>query len=335
MMANTRATATIGDVAARAGVSQSTVSKVINGTGQISAETRRRVTEAARDLGYRARGLPSTSRSTRSYTVGVLSTDPFGRFTMPILAGAEDALAAGEISILLCESRGDPIREAHYLRTLLSRRVDGIIVTGASSDVRKSIGRDLRVPVVYALGPSDDPRDLSVTPDDRGGAERAVQHLLARGRRSLAIVAGPRRHVANQHRVDAASMAATGADGASLVSVLYGDWTEAWGRDAAALLLAQTPDVDGIFCANDQIARGVLEHLRDAGAEVPGRIAVVGVDNWEIIAEASRPTLTSVDLNLHEVGRVAATRLLAAVGGDRLAGGIEYVDCHLVPRQST
>jgi LacI family transcriptional regulator len=326
--------ATIADVASRAGVSQSTVSKVINGTGQLSPQTRRRVTEAARDLGYRARGLPSTSRGTRTYTVGVLSTDPYGRFTMPLLTGAEDALAAGEISILLCESRGDAIREAHYLRTLVGRRVDGIIVTGASNDVRTSIGRDLRLPIVYALGPSDDPRDFSVTPDDRGGAERAIQHLLARGRRSLAIIAGPRRHIANQHRVDAASTATDDA-GASLVSVLYGDWTEAWGRDAAALLLAQSPGVDGIFCTNDQIARGVLEHLREEGVDVPGRISVVGVDNWEVMTEASRPTLTSVDLNLHEVGRIAATRLLAAVAGESLPGGVEYVDCRLVPRQSS
>jgi LacI family transcriptional regulator len=329
-----RPNATIGDVAKLAGVSQSTVSKVINGTGQISADTRQVVTAAARELGYRARGLPSTSKSARSYTVGVLSTDPFGRFTMPILTGAEDALAAGEISILLCESRSDPIREAHYLRTLLSRRVDGIIVTGASSDARKSLGRDLRVPIVYALGPSDDPRDYSVTPDDRAGATRAVQHLLARGRRSLAIVAGPRRHLANQHRVDAASTAAAEA-GASLVSVLYGDWSEPWGRDAAALLAGQSPGVDGIFCTNDQIARGVLEHLRDANVDVPGRISVVGVDNWEVMAEASRPTLTSIDLNLHEVGRVAAMRLLGAVAGEKLPAGVEFVDCQLVPRQSS
>jgi LacI family transcriptional regulator len=330
-----RAKATIRDVAERAGVSQGTVSKVINGTGEISSATRRRVTAAAEELDYRARGLPTRSKGTRSYTVGVLSTDPFGRFTMPILAGAEDALAAGEISILLCESRNDPIREAHYLRTLLSRRVDGIIVTGSSSDLRKSIGRDLRVPVVYALGPSDDPRDHSVTPDDRAGAVRAVQHLLARGRRSLAIVAGPRRHLANQHRVDAASMAATEAEGASLVAVLYGDWTEAWGRDAAALLLAQNPDVDGLFCTNDQIARGVLEHLRDVGVDVPGRISVVSVDNWDVMVEAARPPLTSVDLNLHEVGRVAASRLLSAVRGERLEAGTEYIDCNLVQRQST
>ncbi|WP_432842139.1 LacI family DNA-binding transcriptional regulator [Dactylosporangium sp. CA-092794] len=330
-----RTHATIAEVARRAGVSQSTVSKAINGTGQLSPETRRRVTQAARELGYQARGLPSTSRGTRTYTVGVLSTDPYGRFTMPILTGAEHALAAGEISMLLCASLGDPIREAHYLRTLVGRRVDGIIVTGASSDARAPVERDLHVPIVYALGASADPRDHSVVPDDRGGARRAIQHLIARGRRSIAVVAGPSRHLANQHRVDTALAAISEAEGVSAASVLYGDWTEAWGRDAAAILLAQFPEVDAVFCTNDQIARGVLDHLREADIDVPGRVGVVGVDNWDVIVDASRPALTSVDLNLHEVGRVAATRLLAAVGGEALPGGIEYVDCHLVARQSS
>jgi LacI family transcriptional regulator len=334
-MPSRRSLATISEVAERAGVSPSTVSKAINGTGQLSIETRRRVTQAAKDLGYRARGVPSGARSTRSYTVGVLSTDPYGRFTMPILAGAEDALAAGEISMLLCASQGDPIREAHYLRTLLGRRIDGIIVTGPSSDTRASIERDLRVPIVYALGASADPRDHSVVPDDRGGARRAIQHLIARGRHSIAIVAGPSRHVANQHRVDAATAATAETEGVSTVSVLYGEWTEAWGRDAASILLAQNPDIDAIFCTSDQIARGVLEALREADVDVPGRVAVVGVDNWDVMVNASRPALTSIDLNLHEVGRVAAVRLLTAVAGEQLAGGIEYVDCRLVARQSS
>ncbi len=305
-MPTSRSRATIAQVAALAGVSQSTVSKAVNGSGQLSPETRRRVAQAARELGYRPRGLPTARREARSFTVGLLSTDPYGRFTMPILAGAEAALAAGEISMLLCASLGDPIREAHYLRTLLQRRVDGIIVTGASSDTRPSVERDLRVPIVYALGASSDPRDHSVVPDDRAGARRAIQHLIGGGRRAIAIVAGPSRHLANQHRVDAAIGATSEADGVSMVSVLYGEWTEAWGRDAAGILLAQSPEVDAIFCCSDQIARGVLDRLREVDVDVPGRVAVVGVDNWDVMVHAARPELTSIDLNLHEVGRIAA-----------------------------
>jgi LacI family transcriptional regulator len=254
---------------------------------------------------------------------------------MPILTGAENALAAGQISILLCETRGDAIREAHYVRTLLERRVDGIIVTGRSSDARPSLVLDRHVPVVYALGPSNDSRDHSVIPDDRAGAARAIQHLVARGKRTIAIVAGPRRHLANQHRVDSAARTIQQDTTTQLITPLYGDWTESWGRDAAATLLLQNPEIDGIFCTNDQIARGVLEHLREASIPVPARIAVVGFDNWDVMVEASRPPLTSVDLNLGEVGRVAAVRLLEAVSGAVLEPGIEYVDCELIPRQST
>jgi LacI family transcriptional regulator len=334
-MAQQQRPATIADVAHKAGVSQGTVSKALNGTGQLSDGTRARVDSAARELGYKARTPARSVLGARTYTVGIISTDPYGRFTMPLLSGAENALATDQISILLCETRGDAIREAHYVRTLIERRVDGIIVTGPSSDARPSLTRGLPVPVVYALGPSSDSRDHSVLSDDRAGAVRVIQHLVGRGKRSIAVIAGPRRHLANQHRVDSAAQAIELDTSARLVASMYGDWTESWGRDAAATLLAQNPEVDGIFCTNDQIARGVVEHLREVSIAVPAQIAVVGFDNWDVMVEASRPPLTSVDLNLAEVGRVAAMRLLEAVSGSRLEPGVEYVDCQLIERQSS
>lgn len=323
------------DVAAEAGVSVATVSKALNGSGQLRTETRRRVIDAAQKLGLYPDRLTSALPSGRTYTVGIISTDAYGRFTIPILIGAEDSLGAGEISMLLCESRRDQIREQHYLRTLLRRGVDGIIVTGHSSDPRASIGRDLGVPIVYALTCSTDPDDLSVVPDDAGGAVRAVRHLVASGRSAIAMVAGPKRHRATEHRVAGCTRALAEA-GLEPVSgeALYGEWTEQWGRDAVAVLLARGPHLDGVFCANDQIARGVLDGLRDAGRRVPEEIGVVGMDNWRVLAEAARPPLTTVDLNLTEVGRVAASRLVGAVTGGRLPSGQIAVDCSLVVRQS-
>src|SRR5439155_22407846 len=109
----------------------------------------------------RARGLPTGRR----YTVGLITTDSFGRFTIPIMLGAEDALGAGQISVFLCDGRGDPIREQHYIRTLMARRVDGIIVTGRRIDPRPPISTRLSVPVVYAMTQSSDPADCSLIPD--------------------------------------------------------------------------------------------------------------------------------------------------------------------------
>ncbi|OJX95338.1 MAG: hypothetical protein BGO96_10855 [Micrococcales bacterium 73-15] len=328
-----RGRVTLTQVAEAAGVSVGTASKALNGRGQLSPATRKRVRDAARALGF-DQGTSESLTGGRSLIVGVLSTDSYGRFTIPILTGAEDTFGAGEIAMLLAESRGDPIRERHYVQTLRSRKVDGIIVTGRSSDARASLTSLIDVPTVYALSPSTDPNDISVVPDDAGGATRAVEHLVSTGRSSIAVVVGPSRHLASAHRV-AGALAALEGSGARLAGgqALYGEWSERWGYEAAGRLLAAGP-FDGVFCASDQIARGVLECLRDHSVSVPAQVGVVGMDNWTVIAEAARPSITSVDLNLRAVGRRAAELLVRTIMGDDVPGGIEYVDCSLVARQS-
>ncbi|PZE23200.1 MULTISPECIES: LacI family DNA-binding transcriptional regulator [unclassified Curtobacterium] len=348
---------TLADVAARTGVSVGTVSKVLNGRGQIAEETRQRVSAAATELGLTVRApgrtVPGADRAVarpmrglagapgsagvapgRSFLVGVLSTDAYGRFTIPILTGAEDTFGPGEVSMLLAESRGDPIRETHYVQTFLNQRVDGIVVTGRSSDPRPSITELLGVPAVYALSPSLDPDDVSIVPDDEAGAARAIDHLLGSGRRSIAVISGARRHTASSHRVESAKRAIAAA-GATLASgdAMYGEWSERWGYEAATRLLGT--QFDGVFCTSDQIARGVVDCLREAGIVVPTQVGVVGVDNWSVITDAARPSITSVDLNLREVGRQAADLLMRMIQGEQVTGGVRTADCFLVARQST
>ena len=218
---------TVNDVAARAGVSVGTVSKALNGRGQLRAETRRKVVMAAQELGFHPNMLARNLIEGRTYTVGVLTTDSFGRFTIPVMLGAEDALGAGQISVLLCDGRGDRIREQHYVRTLLARRVDGIIVTGRTTDPRPSLGRDLPIPTVYARARSDNPADLSLLHDDQQGAGLAIRHLLATGRTRIAHITGPERHLAARDRAEGAKAALTGAGlGLVLDEPLMGEWSE-------------------------------------------------------------------------------------------------------------
>jgi LacI family transcriptional regulator len=115
--------------------------------------------------------------------------------------------------------------------------------------------------------------------------------------------------------------------------VLYGAWTEGWGYDAAGQLLEQEARIDAIFCGSDIIARGVLDGLRERGRAIPDDVAVVGFDNWEIIATQARPPLTTVDMNLHDLGCMAAERLLAMVEGAQ-DSGIARLPCSLVVRES-
>ncbi|WP_343078021.1 LacI family DNA-binding transcriptional regulator [Kineococcus aurantiacus] len=321
--------ARIVDVAALAGVSAGTASKALNGTGQLRAETRERVRRAAEQLGFTPDPLGRGLSSGRSYTVGLITTDSFGRFSIPVMLGAENALGAGEMSVLLCDSRDDPLREQHYLRTLLARRVDGIIVTGRRTDPRPRLAAP--VPVVYAFTPSQDPRDTSLVADQAGGATAAVQHVLDLGRRRVAHVTGPADHHATQVRRAAVERT---AGGALVGPVLHGDWSERWGRLAADLLLRRHPDVDAVTCGSDQIARGVCDGLRDAGRRVPQDVAVVGFDDWDVIALASRPPLTTVNLGLEALGRRAGELLLEAVAGDP-SPGTTTMPTRLVVREST
>ena len=330
-MAESSVPARIVDVDALAGVAPGTASKALNGTGQLRAETRERVRRAAEQLGFTPDSLGRGLSSGRSYTVGLITTDSFGRFSIPVMLGAENALGAGEMVVLLCDSRDDPLREQHYLRTLLARRVDGIIVTGRRTDPRPPLAAPAHVPVVYAFTPSLDPADTSLVVDHAGGARAAVQHVLDLGRRRVAHVTGPADHLSAAARRDAAVAAA----GPALVGdPLHGDWSERWGRLAADLLLRRYPDVDAITCGSDQIARGVCDGLRDAGRRVPQDVAVVGFDDWDVIALASRPPLTTVALGLEALGRKAGELLLAAVAGNP-APGTTTLPTRLVVREST
>jgi LacI family transcriptional regulator len=254
---------------------------------------------------------------------------------MPVIAGIEDALASAEVLVFLCNVRDDPERERTVIASLLAKQVDGIIAMGRRTDVRPPLilGRSA-TPVVYAFSSVEDGSALCFLPDDAQGARLATEHLLALGRRRFAHVTGPAfRDAAIQRHIGVQQ--ALSAHGIELREdlTIFGDWTEAAGYEAVERVLALQPETDAIVCGADIIARGAIDALRERGKQVPEEIAVVGFDNWEIIAEAARPPLTTVDMNLHELGFEAGQRLLAQVDGDREAGIIR-LPCSLVVRES-
>jgi LacI family transcriptional regulator len=327
--------ATLSDVAKAAGVSIATASKALNGRDQVRAETRDRVLRAAERLAFFPNALAKGLLAGRTGTVGLLTSDLEGRFSIPILMGAEDAFGAGKVSVFLCDARGDAIREQHHVQALLSRRVDGLIVVGSSTNARSSLGRDLPVPVVYVYGPSEDPEDLSIVTDNIDAGRQAVEHLVATGRSRIAHITGDASYAAAKDRA-AGVAAALGELGLPLVGdrVMFGSWNEAWGRGATRLLLERAPEVDAIVAGSDQIARGVMDALHELGHEIPDDIAVIGFDNWAILATNSRPQLTSIDLRLEELGRLAAQRLFEAMDGD-VRHGVESLQSRVVTRGST
>ena len=326
---------TLSDVAALAGVTPGTASRALNGRGRLRPETRARVLAAAETLDFHPNVLAQSLLAGRTWTVGLITTDSIGRFSIPVMLGAEDALGAGQISVLLCDTRGDAIRERHYLRNLAARGVDGIIVTGRRVDPRPPLPGPVRMPTVYALGPSTDPADASVISDDEHGVRLALRHLHETGRTRIAHVTGPEHHAAAAQRA-AYTRAGLTRYGHHLAAgqVHYGEWSEAWGRLATGIVLRADPECDAFFCGNDQIARGVTDALRENGRRVPQEIAVVGYDNWDVMAQSARPPLTTVDTSLVEVGRTAALQLMDAIDG-RPHHGVSTVPCRLVLRESS
>ncbi|GGN91955.1 LacI family transcriptional regulator [Actinoplanes lobatus] len=325
---------TLREVAKLAGVSIATASKALNGQPQVRASTRDRVLRAAEQLNFSPNTLAQGLITQRSGTVGLLTSDLEGRFSIPILMGAEDAFGSDQTSVFLCDARGDNVREKHHLRALLSRRVDGLIVVGARPDARPSLG-ELPVPVIYAYAPSEDPSDLSLVTDNIGGGRLAVDHLIRHGRRRIAHITGDATYGAAQDRATGA-LARLAEEGLELAGdqVWFGNWSEAWGRGATRMLLQRDPEIDAVFAGSDEIARGVLDVLHQEKLDVPSQVAVIGFDNWNILAANARPPLSTIDMNLEQLGRLAAQRLFAAIGGT-LGSGTETVPCRLITREST
>jgi LacI family transcriptional regulator len=269
-------------------------------------------------------------------TVGLITNDSFGRFTNPIVEALEARLAALGIAVFMCNATDDPDREHAHLAQLLGKRVDGIVVTSRRTDQRPPVALARHVPVVYVFSHADDPAALSLVPDDEGGAREATAHLAAQGRRRIAHVTGPLHFEAVRLRRDGwrAALAAAGLQ-ARDEHFLSGSWSEAWGREAVAQLFAAGRKApDALFCGNDQIARGAADALRERGLAVPGDVALVGFDNWEVMTLASRPPLSSVDLNLKALGREAGTRLIVAMHGEPQRGLVR-LPCTLIVRDSS
>jgi LacI family transcriptional regulator len=327
---------TIRDVARLAGVSIGTVSKALNANGRLSAETRAKVLRIAKAIDYRPNDLAQSLHRARSMTVGILSNDSFGRFAFPIVEALERRLFDHGIAVFMCNATDDPMRERRHIDQLLGKRVDGLVVTARRADRRAPIEPAARgLPVVYVFSQVENPDALCLLPDDEGGARLAVSHLAALGREKIAHITGPERFEAVRLR-EMGWQKALAKAGLKMRAddCRPGRWSEAWGREATQDLFSRRRAVpDALFCGNDQIARGAVDALREMGLDVPDDVAVVGFDNWDVMVEGARTALTSVDMNLHTLGREAGASLLEMMAGRKLAG-VRRLPCSLIIRDS-
>lgn len=314
--------ATITTIAQEAGVSIASVSRVLNGLATRPA-TERKVREAAERLGYvpnhAARSLQSRRTGQVAFAMADISNPVYQAMTRQI----QRTLRASGYRLLLHSTDGDVADEQELLDSLLQRYVDGLIICPIRITEEHLAGmRATSVPVVAVGWVGDDPPVDSVLTDASTGIALAVRHLFESGKRRVAFLNGPLDTVPGQERLRGYR---TGLDGAGLAYdgslVVTGDFYRADGAAMARQVLASTPDVDALVCANDMIAIGALDVLRDRGIPVPQRIAVVGMDDTDLATMCWRP-LTSVSLGSVEQARVAAAMLLDRLAADRTAAPV-------------
>ena len=321
---------TMREVARQAGVSVATVSRVLNASGPVGDDTRRRILQTAGRLRYVPNGTARTLKATTTETVGVVLPDLYGDFYSELIRGVEGAARSARHHTLLASAHDGPGELVAALRTLVGR-VDGLVVM--SPDVEGGVLRanlPAGLPVVVLGGAVDG--HGSVTIDDAAGAEAMTRHLVGLGHRRVALVSGPPGNADAQARRAGYDRALAEA-GAHPALVLDGDFTEASGYAAAQAFLALDPRPTALFCANDAMAIGALRALREAGLDVPGDVALAGFDDVPV-ARYVTPALTTVHVPIDAMGTHAVEAVLAAVNVPGAAPPVVTLPTRLVVRES-
>ncbi|MER5339428.1 LacI family DNA-binding transcriptional regulator [Streptomyces mirabilis] len=322
-MTETASRPTLEAVAARAGVSRATASRVVNGGDGVREPLVERVRRAVEELGYVPNQAARSLVTRRHDAVAVVIAEPETRvFADPFFAlqlrGISKELTAhdSQLVLLLTEGRDDHARVGRYLA---GGHVDGALVFSLHlDDPLPELIHGAGVPTVFGGRPDwgdGARRAVYVDSDNRGGAREAVRHLVGLGRTRVAHITGALDQTSAVDRLDG-FRDVMGDDEPRLV--VEGDFTPAGGERAMRELLERCPDVDAVFAANDLTASGALRVLRERGRRVPDDVAVIGFDDMLPVAEQTDPPLTTVRQDIEEMGRLMARLLLRDL--DRRAG---------------
>ncbi|MCX4969519.1 LacI family transcriptional regulator [Streptomyces sp. NBC_00654] len=311
---------TLEEVAARAGVGRGTASRVINGSPRVSAQTREAVEAAVAELGYVPNRAARALAGNRTDAIALVVPEPETRFFAEpyfsdIVRGVGAALADTEMQLLLTLVGSD--RERRRLaQYLTAHRVDGVLLVSVhADDPLPDLLEQLGMPSVISGRRNAAEPLASVDSDNFEGARAAVDHLVSRGRRSIATITGRLEVYGAQRRLDGyrAAVAAAGlAPDERLIAPA--DFTEEGGAHAMRELLARRPGLDAVFAASDVMAAGARQVLREAGRRIPDDVALVGFDD-SVVARHMDPALTSVRQPIEEMGRTMARVLLDEIAG--------------------
>ncbi|WP_374315228.1 LacI family DNA-binding transcriptional regulator [Aquabacterium sp.] len=302
---------TIKDVAARAGVSFTTVSHVLNGTRRVSDEARARVERAVAEMGYAPSAVARALKTSETFIFGVLVPNITNPFFAELTRGIEDRCRQTDYSVFLCNSDDEPDTQSRYLQTLLERRVDGLLLAAAAGEADVLVKRlaTTRVPTVVVERRIPGLATDLVRVDHDAGARLAVAHLVSLGHQAIACLSGPSRFEVARERTAGwvAGLREAGLD-IKPEWMLEGDYSSSAGYDMTRSLL-EKGEVTAILAGNDLMAFGALRAAAEMGVSVPQQLSVLGFDGIDM-GQYVYPALTSVGYPIRELGETAASVLL-------------------------
>jgi LacI family transcriptional regulator len=310
---------TLKDISREAGVDVATVSRALNGSYGVHKATRERVIAVAKRLNYRANLTARELAIGKSHTLGLLVPDIGNPFVTEVVRGAEDAAYAAGYHILLCNSYLDSTREAQYMRSLLDKRVEGILMhsvqtlSNAEVDELSNSG----IPVVLLCRSPSASNFSGVCVNHFEGGTLAGEHLMKLGHRKVAFLSGPRDHGNFIEQGKGFIKAVTSVKDSLPPIVLNGPPSFEGGYQLAQKLLDQDSGVTAIFAANDVSAFGIARAIFEAGLSIPEDISLIGFNNVEL-ANVVRPPLTTIHQPKYEMGQAAVEILLGLARSGRL-----------------
>jgi LacI family transcriptional regulator len=310
----TRTQTRLGDVAALAGVSTATVSRVINGTGSVSEPIRRRVMRAVQQLNYYPNAYARALASGRSHQIGLLISDISNPFFPELTRSIERAAFQHGFEVVLSETDYDSERLARSVRRFLERDVAGVIIMASEVDPHLMDGlARRRVPLVFLDLKATAERTSTISVDYARGIEEAVSHLAGLGHRRLGYISGPSRFPSAAKRLHAFRAAVERHVGSAPAPLVYeGDFRLESGLRAATEILETRLRPTAVLAANDLTALGLMKGCRAGRLLVPRDISIVGFDDIDF-ASLSDPPLSTVCLPRDELGRRAVETLLQSV----------------------
>jgi len=322
---------TLADLARELGISTATVSRALKDYPDISADTKRRVLELAKAWNYRPNTMAAGLRKRESKVIGVIVPSIVNHFFSSVIKGIMEVAYDKDYRVMLCQSDESYEKEVKDAYTLLSSRVDGLLVSLAHQTDQYDhfdAFMETGIPVVFFDKIPENYAGIStVTVDDFGGAYEAVTHLIKQECKNIAHFRGPLLAYTSRNRYEGYKKALKDHNLTEQEDLIFSceEITFEEGREFAKRVVETRPDCDAIFCVTDSVAMGAMSYLKEIGKVVPKDIAVIGFSNWQISMIVD-PPLSSVAQPSLEMGRMAIELLLQEIQSEKNETPFDHQD---------